>query len=966
MRRGEVPQKYIWEGKILNKISKKIISLVTMAAFVLTLVPAAAFGADLGASKVANVELAGENGQTIVKENDTATLNVTIGSANLDNGSAGNRVVLWAVDSENNKVDDSVIAMTPVDLSGTLTFNNQAGGYGPAWWLDSTTANDTGSITVEFEKAGTYTLYAGLYNGTESDKDEMTEVFTAGVDLGDVKVVNASDVVSVSKSQLLIDDDNATAEATQGKAITFEFNVLNNDKTNSEFKLNAGGGNVYVWVENSKGEVVKDAVFSQAKDGTLAVTDKGNGIWMVNAASQVKNETILDVTFPAAGDGYTINAAVATKAPTLGTNNVISLPAGSESVKDITVNVAAAEVVTNSIAVTSVTDAAQTSVNGNVYNFRINDEVTPSDTKVYTVTGTATTANGAAAENEKIYVSADKGMNLQGLAEDGTVTTNAKGEFTFKFTLTDAGQYEVTLRETNNDAKSTLIVTQGDVDAVKIAKVKDGGKVLAGTDKDYGAEVYTGNAMLSDAVQFAITDAYGRDAVGPGVLADEAAANRDSALSSGKHADSLEVKAQPQKDGKNTVDADDFYLAWDDEAGVYTLKYTGAAKDLVAGDYSVRVALNNGGKQAVTVNFTAVEFGTAQEIVLDTAAAPKAPWDNTANNNAITAIDDTVALGQYVVVTPKYVDENGLKVKINNYSKLQVGINGDAVADRHINSNWIGFVTPENIAANNSLVGTTVTVKVNDPSTGLYTEKELTVVKNYQAETLSVDPVQGAVGEANTVNVTVVDADGNLSKVNGKLTATLVSQSNEDANVDVKVNPDVRDGKASIYMESDAAGTADVRLVVEAANGELYGTTFTYTFGEKDAYAGNYVVMTIGSAEYVVNNKLVTGDAAPYVNSDSRTMVPFRVLGETFGATVDWDQDNKTVTYTYGDTTLTMTIGSTTYTVNGEDKTMDTAPVLSGDRTYVPVRFVAEALGYEVTPLYDTTNGTTASVVFQK
>ena len=124
--------------------------------------------------------------------------------------------------------------------------------------------------------------------------------------------------------------------------------------------------------------------------------------------------------------------------------------------------------------------------------------------------------------------------------------------------------------------------------------------------------------------------------------------------------------------------------------------------------------------------------------------------------------------------------------------------------------------------------------------------------------------------------------------------------------------------------------------------------------------------MTIGSAEYVVNNELVTGDAAPYVNSDSRTMVPFRVLGETFGATVDWDQENQTVTYTYGDTTLTMTIGSTTYTVNGEDKTMDTAPVLSGDRTYVPVRFVAEALGYEVTPLYDTTNGTTASVVFQK
>lgn len=963
MRRGKVPQKYIWEGKILNKISKKIISLVTMAAFVLTLVPATAFGATIGESNLAKVDLQGGDQTYYVSNGSNASisakLNVTV-NGTID---TNHQLAFWIA----NASDESA---TPIDGVGSgvnfvpsdsVSIAEDTTPYVKSytWWIAQNPSTTDFNVTATANlAAGQYTIYAGTAGSGDSFEDvDMEKV-------GNITVVNTD--ASTEDSRLLIDGKVGPADAIQADPQEFEFNILNADNVPTKLPLVS---NVYVWVEDSNDKVVKDAAFSQVKDANgkavcdLGATPVGNGIWEVTG--DVNNSDVLNVTFPDAGDGYTIHAGVAANANFVTTStNKVDRNQVTE-LKDITVNVAAAEVVTNSIAVTSVTDAAQTSVNGNVYNFRINDEVTPSDTKVYTVKGTATTANGAAAENEKIYVSADKGMNLQGLAEDGTVTTNAKGEFTFKFTLTDAGQYEVTLRETNNDAKATLIVTQGDVDAVKIAKVKDGGKVLAGTDKDYGSTVE--NAMLSDAVQFAITDAYGRDAVGPGVLADEAAANLDADLPTGvNHADSLEVKAQPQKDGKNTVDANDFLLAWDDEAGVYTLQYVGDAKDLVAGDYSVRVALNNGGKQAVTVNFTAVEFGTAQEIVLDTAAAPKAPWDNTANNNAITAIDDTVALGQYVVVTPKYVDENGLKVKINNYSKLQVGINGDAVADRHINSNWIGFVTPENIAANNSLVGTTVTVKVNDPSTGLYTEKELTVVKNYQAETLSVDPVQGAVGEANTVNVTVVDADGNLSKVNGKLTATLVSQSNEDANVDVKVNPDVRDGKASLYMESDAAGTADVRLVVEAANGELYGTTFTYTFGEKDAYAGSYVVMTIGSAEYVVNNKLVTGDAAPYVNSDSRTMVPFRVLGETFGATVDWDQDNKTVTYTYGDTTLTMTIGSTTYTVNGEDKTMDTAPVLSGDRTYVPVRFVAEALGYEVTPLYDTTNGTTASVVFQK
>lgn len=110
----------------------------------------------------------------------------------------------------------------------------------------------------------------------------------------------------------------------------------------------------------------------------------------------------------------------------------------------------------------------------------------------------------------------------------------------------------------------------------------------------------------------------------------------------------------------------------------------------------------------------------------------------------------------------------------------------------------------------------------------------------------------------------------------------------------------------------------------------------------------------------------ITGDAAPYVDAQWRTMVPFRVLGETFGAEVNWDQDTQTVTYTYGDTELTMTIGEETYTVNGTEKTMDTAPVLSGDRTFVPVRFVGEALGYTVTALQDGETGLTASVVFQK
>lgn len=955
MRRGEVPQKYIWEGKILNKISKKIISLVTMAAFVLTLVPATAFGAEIGGSTtpgVAEVTL-DKDGQTVVLDStdSTATVNVDLlGATDLvqDNTMIG----IW-VDADD---DDQPDKNGDVTFTTTATNHPGTGTWEGITWVYAGTEDI--AVTATPTKAGVYPIYAGYYNSTPAVPTTIKELTPELV--GTITVVNTD--ASTEDSRLLIDGKVGPADATQADPQGFEFNILKADKAPADYALD---GTVYVWVEDSNDKVVKDATFADVDGGNITgVTPVQGQAGLYQVIGDVENGDKLTVTFPDAGDGYTINAAVATSA-TIGTDKKVTLTNGTE-LKDITVNVAAAEVVTKSIAVTSVTDAVQTSVNGNVYNFRINDEVTPSDTKVYTVKGTATTANGAAAENEKIYVSADKGMNLQGLDEDGTVTTNAKGEFTFKFTLTDAGQYEVTLRETNDNVKSTLIVTQGDVDAVKIAKVKDGGKVLAGTDKDYGSTVE--NAMLSDAVQFAITDAYGRDAVGPGVLADEAAANAGT-----NHADCLEVKAQPQKDGKNTVDANDFYLAWDDEAGVYTLKYTGAAKDLVAGEYQVRVALNNGGKQAVTVSFTAAEFGEVQDIVLDmTAGSVSGWWDgNDANANAIKAIDDQVALGQWVNVVPKYVDANGLKVKAD-ISDLQVGINGDAVADRTLNGNIIAFATPKNNAANNDYVGSIITIKVNDTTTNKYVEKELTVVKNYLAETVSIDPTQGVVGEANTVNVSVVDENGNVSKVNGKLTATIVGQSDEEATVDLKVNPQVKNGTARMYLESDKAGTVDVRVVVTANNGELYADTFTYTFGDEDPYAGSYVVMTIGSDQYLINNKVLDGSVdnlgAPYVDSAWRTMVPVRVLAESFGAEVTFDEEAQTVTIVDGDTTIVMTVGSTEYTINGEAaEAMDTAPVIGSDnRTYVPVRFVAEGLGYEVTPLYNAENGTTASVVFQK
>ena len=125
---------------------------------------------------------------------------------------------------------------------------------------------------------------------------------------------------------------------------------------------------------------------------------------------------------------------------------------------------------------------------------------------------------------------------------------------------------------------------------------------------------------------------------------------------------------------------------------------------------------------------------------------------------------------------------------------------------------------------------------------------------------------------------------------------------------------------------------------------------------------GDVVVMSIGSNEIVINDAKATIDAAPIVENN-RTFVPFRALAEAFGATVAYDEATQAVTAELNGVTVVMTIGSAEYTVNGEAKTADVAPFINGSRTMVPVRFAAEAFGIKVIPTYDE-NGATADILF--
>jgi hypothetical protein len=85
----------------------------------------------------------------------------------------------------------------------------------------------------------------------------------------------------------------------------------------------------------------------------------------------------------------------------------------------------------------------------------------------------------------------------------------------------------------------------------------------------------------------------------------------------------------------------------------------------------------------------------------------------------------------------------------------------------------------------------------------------------------------------------------------------------------------------------------------------------------------------------------------PFIEN-GRTLVPMRALFESFGAEVSWDSVNKIALAVQNDITIRIPIGSTRPTVNGITVLIDVPAKIVNGRTYIPLRFVGEFLGYTV------------------
>lgn len=102
--------------------------------------------------------------------------------------------------------------------------------------------------------------------------------------------------------------------------------------------------------------------------------------------------------------------------------------------------------------------------------------------------------------------------------------------------------------------------------------------------------------------------------------------------------------------------------------------------------------------------------------------------------------------------------------------------------------------------------------------------------------------------------------------------------------------------------------------------------------------------MYFGGSEFEID----PGRKTTPVIKENRTLLPIRVLIETLGGSIQWFESEKKVLITYQDKEISLYIDKYNFEVNGEKKILDAAPTIINSRTMIPIRFLAENIGFDV------------------
>jgi len=554
-------------------------------------------------------------------------------------------------------------------------------------------------------------------------------------------------------------------------------------------------------------------------------------------------------------------------------------------------------------------------------------------------------------EGETHYVEAGHGVELKAVVSDGgtpiegkevtfqvregdgtwanlaTAVTDEDGEATYYFEQTKTGKYEYRAKISANDISGiiTLYRKTADMKTIEL-KTADGKKVAKGEPNniDFYVKDKFGN-LLKDTTGAAVN--YDPTPFTTGdfeVMVSAAPADskfEDDSWSGGRSGLTL----------SNAVDAD----------GVIRVVFTPDKE----GDYTIKIRNANDRRIAATINVEAVKFGDATSLKF----VLKNERGETVNSLVRDYWTDAYGVEHNDPAGTLYVYAvNAAGVELDktsdvifassDVSKVDVASGASQGGQVTIKKDAIGIYTitahyPEdNITATYDLkvVGPASAIKATPVVNGLtasvtiqYVDKngDNTNVPNVDSESYTVVVPSGVVAS----NVKNIDKTGKGSfeltaQEAGKYNVTVITNSKHITTtfaVDF-AKPATQPSKtvtmfigAPGYMDGSVAKVTDVapfivdgrtfvavRPVAEAFGAEIGWNEATQTVTLTTA--DTTVTIVIGSnAITVVKNGVtstVTSDVAAFIK-DGRTVLPFRAVGEAFGATVNYDAATQAVTY---------------------------------------------------------------------
>lgn len=102
------------------------------------------------------------------------------------------------------------------------------------------------------------------------------------------------------------------------------------------------------------------------------------------------------------------------------------------------------------------------------------------------------------------------------------------------------------------------------------------------------------------------------------------------------------------------------------------------------------------------------------------------------------------------------------------------------------------------------------------------------------------------------------------------------------------------------------------------------------------------------NAKVFLNGKELTPDANAPIFIEGRMLLPMRQIFEALDVKVSWDGQTKTIIASKGDLSINLGVGRDFAIVNGKNIDLDIPSVNISGTTFVPLRFIAETLGIEV------------------